>query len=374
MAMRTRNHRRTSDPRDLRRWWGRRPATALVVVAAAVLLGLTGCHAQRMTRIGTFTPQLVNGTTLYRPADVAAEAEAVGVRYARVQQPVGKPLTPDIAALRERGITAHLVAKSPEFGRLPSDLDAYRRDLGTLLDTVPTPLLAVQNEETVDKFWVDTMDNYIKLLRAAAEVANAKDIPITNGGIDRQPIALVTWNHLRLSEGTARADKFIDAVFDSSPAIRNALTGVAASDADPYRYVNATVSRRWKDAEYLLSQYGTDGTDVPVDYVNFHWYVSDDTPEGFRGAGGYTDTQALEDVVTSIEELTGKPAVTNEIGQWGQTPDAVTSFLGLLRNELDMPWVIWFDADGVPADGLHEPEMPGALRPNGVAFARFLSG
>lgn len=353
-------------------------ARAIAVPVSMMLLsvmGLAACDPSDETKIGIFIPLSVNyGAITYTPQDIAAEANALGVKYARVQQVVGRPLVQEIGILEGHDVRAQVTVKSPQFGRLPDDLDDYQADLGVLLDEYPTELLAVQNEETVDKFWVDTMDNYLKLLRAAAEVANAKDIPITNGGIDRQPIALVTWNHLRLSEGTARADKFIDAVFDSSPAIRNALTGIAASDADPYRYVNATVSRRWKDAEYLLSQYGTDGTDVPVDYVNFHWYVSDDTPEGFRGAGGYTDTQALEDVVKSIEELTGKPAVTNEIGQWGQTPDAVTSFLGLLRNELDMPWVIWFDADGVPADGLHEPEMPGALRPNGVAFARFLSG
>ncbi len=97
----------------------------MAVLLSGALIVLTGCHANSPTKIGTFTPQVVNGGTTYSPTDVANEAKAVGVRYARVQQQVGNPLTPEIAALQARGITAHLVVKSPDFGRLPSDLAAY---------------------------------------------------------------------------------------------------------------------------------------------------------------------------------------------------------------------------------------------------------
>jgi len=91
------------------------------------------------------------------------------------------------------------------------------------------------------------------------------------------------------------------------------------------------VAQRWRDGEYLLEHYGSDVGDVPITYVNFHWYVSDDTPEGFRGSGDYTDTDALRDVVRLVEETTGKRAVTNEIGQSGRTPAAATTFLSVLR-------------------------------------------
>lgn len=290
-----------------------------------------------------------------------------------MQQVVGQSPVRELRVFESRGLGVQLVAKSPQFGRLPDDLEQYKRDLGALLENHPTGLLAVQNEETVDQSWFGTMDEYLVLLRSAAEVANARGVPVTNGGIDRQPTALATWNHLRRTRGTAYADRFLDTVFDKSPGIKNALTGVSPTDPDPYRLVNDDVARRWRHGEYLLEHYGSEPGNVPITYVNFHWYVSDDTPEGFRGSGDYTDTDALRDVVRFVEEATGKRAVTNEIGQWGRTPAAVTALLGVLRDELDVPWGIWFDADGDPADGLHESGQPGRLRPNGTEFARALS-
>jgi len=50
-----------------------------------------------------------------------------------------------------------------------------------------------------------------------------------------------------------------------------------------------------------------------------------------------------------------------------------TAVLGVVRHELHLPWMVWFDTDGDPADGLHESGQPGHLRPNGTAFARVRS-
>jgi len=39
----------------------------------------------------------------------------------------------------------------------------------------------------------------------------------------------------------------------------------------------------------------------------------------------------------------------------------------VLVDETKAPFVLWFDADGIPAHGLHD--APGQLRPNGEVFA-----
>jgi hypothetical protein len=62
--------------------------------------------------------------------------------------------------------------------------------------------------------------------------------------------------------------------------------------------------------------------------------------------------------------------VTTEIGQQNTTPSVVTGHLGKLVQALHLPIVIWFDADGIPALGLHD--SPGVLRPNGTAFKTYV--
>ncbi len=349
-----------------------RPTLRFLIVVVSGILALSACGL----RVGTFTPKLVNGTVSYTNEQIATEAQAVGVKYARVQQVAGKPLDPEIGVLAAHEIATQLVVKSPVFGMVPPDLETFKGDVGSLLAATGTQLLAVQNEETVDQFWLDTPDNYLRELAAATEVAKAHHVAVTNGGIDRPVIALAVWNHLRVTRGTAYSDQFLANAFDTTPIVVASLTGVSPTDPDPYSHLHTALTARWREGEYLLDHYGTDPEDVPIDFVNFHWYVSDNTAEGFRDSGPYTDADALRDVVVSIREMTGKDPITNEIGQWGTTPAAPAALLGVLRDQL-VPWAFWFDADGLPAHGLHnfDPDnyVPGDLRPNGVAFAQFVA-
>lgn len=243
---------------------------AWLLLAPALTAALVACHPPGVTKLGTFTPRLVNGTVRYTPQQIANEAKALGVNYERVHQVVGQPLTGQVAVFERNGLQAHLTVKASP---------------GTA--TVP---------------------------------------PKTSEEI-----------------GTFRQ--------------------------------NLAQRQKWQEAEYLLAHYGTDDGDVPIDFVNFHWYASDEV--SFRSTGPYTDGQALRDVVRSIRDLTGKTPVTNEIGQHGRTTEAVTTYLSVLQDE-HVPWVFWFDADGIPAQALHnfDPEnyVPGDLRENGKAFARFIAG
>jgi hypothetical protein len=89
--------------------------------------------------------------------------------------------------------------------------------------------------------------------------------------------------------------------------------------------------------------------------VDFHWYQSGRVPLG----------QAID----YLQRVTGKRAVTNEIGQFDERGTTVTGLLGeCVRKRL--PFTVWYGGDGNPAQGLFEPD--GTLRPNGVAFRDFL--
>ncbi len=96
-----------------------------------------------------------------------------------------------------------------------------------------------------------------------------------------------------------------------------------------------------------------------VDYVDFHWYIDDD--------------HALQEVVEYLQRATNKPAITTEIGQHNTTTSVPTGHLGKLVQALHLPIVIWFDWDGIPAMGLHEPGSPGARRDNGAVFKSYVA-
>jgi len=356
----------------------RRTAVAAASAATGLLLsaGLTACDPPPKRHIGTFTPALVDGQTRYSAKDVITEAKALGSRIARLRQVVGSPLNPDVATFRAEGIESQLTIKaSAATVTQPLDTaakrEAFRADLDRLLTQYQPPLLSVENEATADNFYAGTAEEYLTELRIATRVAKAHDVAVTDSGIPWPTAALVAWNHVRTTKGTVTADKFLATVFrePTFAFIRNNLTGVSRSDTDPFRHLRREkMANNVRDAETIYAALGTDEGDVPVDFVNFHWYVPDQVG-GYRTTG-YTDAQALRDAVAAFKALADdKPVVTNEVGQHGLTPEAVTGTLGVLVDELRLPFVIWFDADGIPARALFDE--PGKLRRNGKAFAAF---
>ncbi len=94
-----------------------------------------------------------------------------------------------------------------------------------------------------------------------------------------------------------------------------------------------------------------------MDYVNFHWYED--------------DSQALHEAVEYLRRATGKAVITTEIGQHNTDPAVVSGHLKAVVEQLRLPVVLWFDADGIPAMGLHD--APGELRPNGMTFKYYVA-
>jgi hypothetical protein len=353
------------------RCYSSRARVAVGVVAGAALL--SACVP---TKVGIFVPRQEAAR------DIVAEADYLGVQYLRMEQQLDEPLNGYIKTFVAAAKQVNLVAKvgTGTTSTPPDDVNVYKANLSARLDEYRTPLLAVENEETANNFYAGTADQYLAQLRAAVEVAHAKQVKVTNGGIPFVITALITWNHIRKTRGTAAADTYINEAFDTSARQLNqlaaGLTGYPANAVDPYDDPSlplpANVRDNWRDGEYLLSKYGKDPGDVDVDYVNFHWYVTDETD---YSPG---DTQALRDTIDYFQQSTGKSAVTNEVGQYGLNAGAVTATLDVLGPEKKLSWALWFDHDGSPARALHnyDPNDFDAARdarPNGRAFRQRVS-
>jgi hypothetical protein len=329
----------------------------VVSVAALVSAGASSADtaAAKPRHIGVFMPRNGgNGTIRNSTDDMVNEAHALGVTTLRVEQDVTHPASAQVKALRDAGFTLVLTARdNPNLGpkgkatvfppHTDAELATYREGLGRTLDEIHPALLAVENEEVGSPFVSGATDDYVAELRAAISVGHAHHVPVTNGGITSTTAALLTWQDMAKSGDPDRADEFARRAFADTrfPGLLDALL------ARPFT-PNAKLADLLERGSAFVAAY----RDLSMDFVNFHWYGSDAT--------------VLREVVEYFQRATRHPAITHEIGQYQADPQVVTDDLKVL-DALHVQWVIWFDADGMPAVGLHD--QPGDLRLNGQAFA-----
>jgi len=380
------------NPSVLRRNRRRRMTLAAL---PAVAIAATACQP----RLGTFLPTTVNATYNYSVCDIVREAQALGATIQRVQQVADTPngLNPLVATLHDAGIDTHLTFKAnvgiprtllPDDPNIPGDENAaagttsteYRRGLSQRLDEYraltgsPAPLIAIENEANHGQFYDGTAADYLTELAIAVEVAHGQGVKVTDSGIATKAVKLLAWNHIRSTQGKTAADAYARTTFRSAAdnndlPIRDQLLAISATEPDPHsRLGNAVLRQNWQDADQMLAAYGNGGGQIPIDYVNFHWYVPDEP-----NTSGYSDKQSLLDTISALESITGLQAVTNEIGQHGSDLEAVTNTLDVVVREKPLPYVMWFDADGSPAKGLFNPLTPGDLRPTGQAFRSYVT-
>jgi hypothetical protein len=347
----------------------RRKLFMVSTVAAVTCLGSSAADgtahrsAQRQPRAA---PKSTVGIlmTSRRAADVVTEARALGIRAVRYSQDAASPtLRGGFAAFHAVGLrlvtTANYQQGAPDPSGhrpvhppvMPAELALWQRRLGALLDaTGPTALLQVGNEEIAPIFFAGTMSQYVAQLNAAVPVAHARNVKVTNGGLTSDPVALLTWRDLERRGLGARADRFAARVF-STPAQAWILRDLRAR---PFQGLSRPqLQAAWDRAEQLIRAFRASR----MDYVNFHWY--------------HDDSRTLAAVVHYLQRATGKLAVTTEIGQHNTEPGVVRTHLRATVSQLHLPFVVWFDADGIPAFGLHD--APGRPRPNGEAFRTFVT-
>jgi hypothetical protein len=235
----------------------------------------------------------------------------------------------------------------------PADVADYQARLGRELDAHPTALVSIENEPTADRYYTGAPEQYLAELAAAVPVAQAHGTKISDGGLVSAGVQLATWEDLWVHSGCAAADHYAAIAF---PALR--IGGQVISDvpscADPNRPIlgsNPKALQVLNDTNTLIAGFRS----IPIDYVNFHWYQS--TPE------------AMRTTIEFLRRATGKQAITNEIGQFDDSPDTLRGLLDMTA-QMHLPWVVWFASDGSGAVGMFNAD--GSIRSNGLAFRDFV--
>lgn len=234
----------------------------------------------------------------------------------------------------------------------PTDLPVYKAKLTSLLSVVQPEMVVIENEETNRLYHTGPYTDYVAELQAAIDVAHAKNLKITNGGITAQIVFLVYRDYYNRGLYAEAADY---ASRTMSSAIIADLPGLTHHTA---------LAQRVDSTQYLVDQYKT----MNLDYVNLHWY--EPISDNYIAIAPYYGTKAFKETVEYLKRATGKTVITNEVGQDNTTPAIATDLMQAII-DIKLPYAIWYDGDGTSAFGLHEKGTT-TLRPNGQAFAAFI--
>lgn len=221
----------------------------------------------------------------------------------------------------------------------PSDLNVFKQTLGQIVDKYRPEVLVIENEENSGTtFYTGTTSQYLQELKAGCEVAHKKGIKCTNGGLVSSLVVAMVASQSN----------------NPTQYLQKALVG---AKADLVSQINSPAAQKQiAKGKELVAGYKAAG----ADYVNFHWYVA--------------DSSTISEAVNYLRSASGLPVITNEVGQQGNTnPAQVTNVMGKL-SELGLPYILWFSMDTNPPNGARAlNETNGTLRPNGDAYASFIS-
>lgn len=232
----------------------------------------------------------------------------------------------------------------------PTDLNSYKKTIGSIVDALKPTILVIENEENSETlFYTGTPQQYHQELKAACEVAHSKKIKCTNGGLVSSLVALLVADSYNKAGQKDKAVEYLNRTLGSK------LAQQFGTD-DPQRvFQNPKAKQQIEKGLALLSGYKAAG----ADYVNFHWYIA--------------DTPALGEAVDYLKKATGLPAMTNEVGQQKtEDPKQVTAVMQKIK-DLGLPYAVWFSID-IPGYGQARGLVDGNgnLRPNGQAFKAFI--
>ncbi len=220
-----------------------------------------------------------------------------------------------------------------------TDLTQYAKDLTTSLAvyTINKPKVAViENEESNKAYYSGSARDYINQLSTAITIMHANGIKVANGGITDQGLNYLVYQDF-ISQGKT----------DSAVQFKS-LTKVSLQYAP-------TLDRA-AFVDTLLQAY----TQMDLDYVNFHW------------KGTSPNMYVFQCLINYLKKRTGKPVISNELGQFDTDPNTLISMMQLCTAN-KFPYAIWYSPD----ENAGKKEMPlqhstGQLTNNGVTYKNFI--
>lgn len=222
-------------------------------------------------------------------------------------------------------ITSTVIGNNTPFVQ---DHAAYQEKIRNILDSLDIlpEICVIENEPTNTEFYDGEPKEYVRQLQAACRVLRPQGIKVADGGITMPPLKYLYAQSLPKEEC-------------KEVMLRNKMGGDRLMQ-----------SAAFTDA--LLKSLAN----MQTDYVNFHWYHS----EGDNWAD-------LMGCINYLKKRTGKPVITNEIGQFDYDIETTRMIVSIAKST-ELHYVSYYSAkDNLKSKPLHNPD--GTLTPLGIAYA-----
>jgi hypothetical protein len=317
---------------------------SLIAAGAALYMGMRIRHDERPEPAAVDNPfgMFLRPTTFSLEERIRLSQE-LGVRYFRSYPalvPVWEGTCSECSVVHDAGLDFVLTIRNTPNIKEPAspvtDFDTYRKTVGEIIDAYDPSIVAIESEEDTRAFFSGTAEQYAAQLRVGCEAAHERGIPCANGGILSGSVTYVVYQHYVDAGQDEAARSFAERAWEEWQ-----LRHLSSPDGEDHiRFIVDHVT------EFLATY-----KDAGADYVNFHWYQSDD--------------RALEEAVAYLEEFTGLPAMINELGQRNLVPENTTRIVQKVV-DLGLPFAVWYSMDTRLARSLVERD--GSLRVTGEAF------
>ncbi|TZF86483.1 hypothetical protein FW774_05425 (plasmid) [Pedobacter sp. BS3] len=247
----------------------------------------------------------------------------------------------------------------------PTDTVAFKTKLSSVLAVYQPEVLVIENEEVNQNYHSGPLSDYFNELKAAINVAHSQSTPIkvTNGGIVCRMATLITWKSYIDSGLVNKAKNYAAKAFPADKLDANGNPDLTKGGYQAMLDTGLVLINKYKQ--------------LPLDYVNFHWYEpvamrAMPSEQGGLDTISHIDATTLGSTIRCLRNKTGKEVITNEIGQLNLQPGITTDIMSKVK-AMSVPYVLWYSGgDGIIGDAIPLQNGNGTLRNTGKAFRNFI--
>ena len=328
-------------------------------------------HAQSAAGAAQYTSytvpkygDLVNSDVLNNTQKAAITKDTLNCDYARsvIELSSWNGSNSQTVTFHAKGLTIQPVLNYGGAGRVPfatsAQLNGYGDTIALVLDTYTyIKSIVIENEAINDvQFHSGPLSDYGGMLATAYPIAHSRGVEVSESGVYGSGLDIKVYRWLVTKYNQSTADQYGAACMNTTQ-----INAAKTPNSNP------TLEETANKIDTIVS------FKAYYDFCNIHPY------EVFSRTNLQPDTvtQAAVNVVRYqkeyMEAVTGKPCITNEMGQRDSEHPELTTNMMQVVYRIGMQWVLWYNGTGLGGAFPLTNITTGEILPMGTAFKNFVN-